>query len=1163
LLPQSSRAQATLQQVQPTVRDTVHTIWVNGPTHTGKIGGNWPSFGTSSGDTSSQCTTRDDGFTGYDSGGSYCEDASNELNEEAHLMIYSGHLGMVMDAFGADTDISNGVQPNIFPKFGSTFDVPVNASVREIYDALPSSDFEFLLEVDCDGTITSYTLGTDAKSGAVSTGLVRQGHTMTQITITTLEWKNQETGKPFGECENFEAEQDPDDPKCHSNYDGDGGTYDCSENYPDCLDYVQGVSWGHCYSICDADDVPSEIWIEASVWGDSISLRLAWEGTYDAREIGDSCEGSVTASLSSSSIANGNIQSTADIGVLDGTESVNELNLFITPQTAVDNGVLVLDEDSETFENQVYVSSTAGTVLHREATRDVFVEVPTSLPKCGYDLNCASYGLSLVDMVAANSHATEYRTLRLAFSRNFETLDDSFSSFQSSTSAEITGLSVQLWDTETMQATGIPLQISKNWHSGSTAAYWAGYDGYWWTATALLHIPPSSSIALSLAYNVERYGNIPAWSHAQLSIVGYSDRWLWEEAALGTGGENICFDPLGTHTRAMITDVRPKLFDGEWKENVGGGDFLHFFGNSGEYQYLKELDPQLHSSGPCLSNASYTSITNDESIRSRIQVSGARTDDLVRVFFNVRFDVEKDVDFARMVFFQIGSETYNYKALHDDFVIGHSGGEISDTVERTCTGGTSKSSSDMYTGGPLRERMDGVAPWWVSMGNNANDEYLDTTSMVVGDEGLVIRNFEATLGGVREDAPSYSVLCDKFELGTPSGLRNLEKGDYVEMDLEYLILPRKGDEYALAESNADSFTLSNILPDMETWERVRAQAMGHLNVSAKFYSTVESHYPIRISATGGNDQALFEVQGSALGFVPIVISNLSTSSIPVDGAHGLWYKALCDEEFTLLNQGNSYDNDFWQANYDRVSMTYEIVYNLEIFDSTTTIAFGTNPDTWPECTNYACEPIEYRNCPGIQDSDSDNIPDIVDSCMSDLLNDADFDGLCDGIDSCLNDAANDGDSDNICDSLDSCLGDPVNDKDSDGICDGQDTCLNDPLNDIDGDGICGLVDSCEMDIENDVDVDLICGNIDSCPYDLHNDIDSDGFCLPVCGYSSCSMKRIYQCEENMCTYNTDGVTELLSLMSGGAVQDLADMVSSTAPFWWKNQLGCTVQWQQC
>ncbi len=39
------------------------------------------------------------------------------------------------------------------------------------------------------------------------------------------------------------------------------------------------------------------------------------------------------------------------------------------------------------------------------------------------------------------------------------------------------------------------------------------------------------------------------------------------------GGENMCFDPIGAHKRSMITDVRPKLFDGNWKENTGGGKY--------------------------------------------------------------------------------------------------------------------------------------------------------------------------------------------------------------------------------------------------------------------------------------------------------------------------------------------------------------------------------------------------------------------------------------------------------------------------------------------------------------------------------------------------------------------------------------------------------------
>jgi len=148
--------------------------------------------------------------------------------------------------------------------------------------------------------------------------------------------------------------------------------------------------------------------------------------------------------------------------------------------------------------------------------------VPTNTPTCGYDMNCANTPLMLVDMVATNPHPTEPQTLRLTWSRNFETRDATLS--QSGTGAEITGLSTQLWETSTLQPTGLPVQISKNWHVGSTAAYWAGFDGYWWTANSLLRLPPNSTIALSLALNYERYGGVPAWSHAQLSIVGYSMR---------------------------------------------------------------------------------------------------------------------------------------------------------------------------------------------------------------------------------------------------------------------------------------------------------------------------------------------------------------------------------------------------------------------------------------------------------------------------------------------------------------------------------------------------------------------------------------------------------------------------------------------------------------
>ena len=72
------------------------------------------------------------------------------------------------------------------------------------------------------------------------------------------------------------------------------------------------------------------------------------------------------------------------------------------------------------------------------------------------------------------------------------------------------------------------------------------------------------------------------------------------------------------------------------------------------------------------------------------------------------------------------------------------------------------------SGLPFRQPMPGGAPWWFAFDGNTD---LETGDMVVGDRGLVIRSFSARLGGVDQTSPSFSILCDKIELGTPSGKR--------------------------------------------------------------------------------------------------------------------------------------------------------------------------------------------------------------------------------------------------------------------------------------------------------------------------------------------------------------------------------------------------------
>jgi hypothetical protein len=69
-----------------------------------------------------------------------------------------------------------------------------------------------------------------------------------------------------------------------------------------------------------------------------------------------------------------------------------------------------------------------------------------------------------------------------------------------------------------------------------------------------------------------------------------------------------------------------------------------------------------------LSKATYTAKSVDDSVATSVEISGGRTDDFVRVFMRIRLTALKDVPFSRLVFFQIGSETYNHHAEFESFV---------------------------------------------------------------------------------------------------------------------------------------------------------------------------------------------------------------------------------------------------------------------------------------------------------------------------------------------------------------------------------------------------------------------------------------------------------------------------------------------------------------
>jgi hypothetical protein len=561
---------ATVHEVQPTLRDATHAVWLHGPTHSGKVDASaaaaWPHFSSSMGTRSgARCATLDDArYTGYDEGGQYCEAASTALDDNAHLLVFSGRLGVALDAGGLKAAANSGSR-NLFTKLGALSGAAATPS--EAHGSLPSVTSSITLDVTCSGELTTYVLGAK-DNGFVQVGLVRQGHTVTQLSLTGFEFQSATSGGVYGPCETFVSTQqsnadftaaaggrrldatssvtdgpnatdtlnimniDTSDltdalnvmhmPKLtgvpttftsapnvmdaptftlppnatgtarrlthntnhHCNQDYGGASHPCpSAAYPKCVGFVQGSGWGKCWSECTASGGHPNLWGELSVWGDAINFELAWDGDFD---LGAGCTGSV--------------------GVVIGSHRAslalpNSRRLTLALTAANDTALVA----GQTSTHAIAVSSTATNspqwILERAATQDVFVEVPTSTPKCSYNTACRDVPLKLVDVIATNPHPTESQTLRLSFSRNFETRGSGIT--QSSPSAEITGLTTQLWETASAQASGIPMQLSKNWHSGSNAAYWAGFDGSWWTASSLLRLPPNSTISLSLALSYE------------------------------------------------------------------------------------------------------------------------------------------------------------------------------------------------------------------------------------------------------------------------------------------------------------------------------------------------------------------------------------------------------------------------------------------------------------------------------------------------------------------------------------------------------------------------------------------------------------------------------------------------------------------------------------
>ncbi len=505
--------------------------------------------------------------------------------------------------------------------------------------------------------------------------------------------------------------------------------------------------------------------------------------------------------------------------------------------------------------------------------------------------------------VTAENAATETSTLRISFAK-------------AGGGFPITGMSPVLRDMEGWPL-GLPVQISKNWHTTPC----------WFHGLTMLDAAPNAPLdfEFDLAYGF--WGGVPAVSHAQLCLVGYGGNQLWDEMALGSFGESITYDPDVNLGRSMVDDIRPLMVWGmgktpkqqwSWTHNVGGCDFLTLFlKDQPKRQYLRRQKTLYSSYGPVISDVTYAGETPDGAIQSRVRTQTWRVDDYVRALYTLRYLVTKPVDdIDRLAFFQLGADQYNdisFRRMARGTINGL------DEIWEPEKGGRNYSRRG--------EALAGDFPWigMYEINKETPRPFPEGDQGALGDKAFIVRAWKARLGGKDCPIPCYSVFGAEdgwdgalVELSPPKDVDRLEKGDFVEAQIEFLVLPQKAEDYYGPNQNMTAALKANAEP----WVLTLREAVGaNVTVEATI-GQVEQAWPVRVTADKG-EQAEFTVSGG-VGYTPVTVCGAKAS-------HGFTLYAKSDDgTLAEVDQSSIVGHDWWQADFDAATQTWDITYTLPL-----------------------------------------------------------------------------------------------------------------------------------------------------------------------------------------------------------------------------------------
>jgi hypothetical protein len=314
------------------------------------------------------------------------------------------------------------------------------------------------------------------------------------------------------------------------------------------------------------------------------------------------------------------------------------------------------------------------------------------------------------------------------------------------------------------------------------------------------------------------------------------------------------------------------------------------------------------SHGPCLTDVVYAGVTADGKIAARVEVMLPRTDDCVRVYHRFRYDVRQPVRFSRLAFYQVGADHYNDPRF--------------DRLARGSADGLTEEWS-FTKGGKRYDRagvpLSGSEPW-ISLHAGTDP---DPKGGGYATRGLVVRSWKARLGGKEVPTPYAAFFGTEdgnvpgmnAELAPPPGVTQLQPGDFVEAEVELLVIPMSADEYYGPNENLRAALRAGA----NSWQPIhRGARCGGLAVTA-LRGRLLSRTPVAVRAS--SEGACLAIQGG-LGYVPVTFRGLHDY-------RGWQLVVTAGGRKTIVDQ-SVHGRDFWQAYYDAASKTWSLTYNVPL-----------------------------------------------------------------------------------------------------------------------------------------------------------------------------------------------------------------------------------------